>query len=230
MPSNTNIVPCQKIMTEKIALAFANSSNPIIDDEVIYPVICTKIHGVRLNILIDSGSASSHITEKLVKAIKATPITRQNPLQIIGFGNTKSSLITEFAQINLVGIEKEEISIKFNIFKRDLITALPAVSSAVLDEFPHLLQHKDNLSAPIPRGPTEIDAIIGVKDLAKLYQTKDSPMDNCQDICLMRRADSVDSAIEAKRTIFGMILTGSISGTPPTTNLKERNEAENRNT
>ena len=125
-------------MTEEIALAFANSSNPIIDDEVIYPVIFTKIHGVRLNILIDSGSACSHITEKLVKAIKATPVTRQNALQIIGFGNTRSSLITEYARIQLVGIKNEQINIRFNIFERDLITALPAVSNAMLNEFRHL--------------------------------------------------------------------------------------------
>ena len=199
-----------KIIFENITLALADSSEPIRKEEAIYPLIFTSVNNVPMNIMIDSGSASSHATEAIVRATASNVQQREVPLQVIGFGNTRSRLITEYSEIKLTGKRGETAVIKFNIFKRDLITDLPEVSSAAFDEFPHLLQHRKMLAAPIPRGPTKVDAIIGVKDMVKVYLRNRPTSDSCDEICIMSRADCMDSAIEARQTIFGTVLTGGI--------------------
>ena len=88
---------------ENISLALADSPAPIREEEAIYPLIFTSINNIPINIMVDSGSASSHVTEEIVKATSSHVQKRQIPLQVIGFGNTRSDLITEFSKIKLVG-------------------------------------------------------------------------------------------------------------------------------
>ena len=160
--------------------------------------------------MIDSGSGSSHITRNAVEHINGTIRPRERPLQVIGFGNQKSSIISTYTNLTLTGSHGEKIKINFNIFENQLISNLPGVNNDILDEFPHLLAHKQNLSAPIPRNEQVIDAIIGVRDLPKLYH-KHMPkygIWQCPEVCVMYRSDGDDSILEARRSIFGTIITG----------------------
>ena len=88
-----------------------------------------------------------------------------------------------------------------------IISELPPVSSHVLDTFPHIHEHINDLSAPIPRGPQKVDAIIGVRDVVKIYKTFKRST-KCPSICLMNRVDGVESTLEARQSMFGTIITG----------------------
>ena len=89
---------------EHLALSFNNEPTPRkkLIDEILYPLIKTDINGYPINILLDSGSASSHMTSKVVEDNKIQTFQRDIPLQILGFGNKKSDPITHYAQMKLV--------------------------------------------------------------------------------------------------------------------------------
>lgn len=140
--------------------------------------------------MVDSGAASSHIISACVDAIQIKRIKRDNPLQIIGFGNKRSELIFHYSPIKLTGRDGQCITVNFNVFNKDIISKLPGVSSSLIDEYPHVKEHKDQLSAPIPRNPQTVHAILGVRDVVKIYATS-KPLDACPDICLMYRVDSM---------------------------------------
>ena len=80
-------------------------------------------------------------------------------LQVIGFRNTRSKLIKHFTPIHLIGRKGEKITIRFNVLNQAITTELPAIGTQILDQFPHLIEHKSNFSAPIPRGPQQVHAI-----------------------------------------------------------------------
>ena len=100
--------------------------------------------------MIDTGAASSHIMAECVEKWNGKYIKRDMGLQVIGFGNTRSKLITHFTPIHLIGRKGEKITIRFNVLKEDITTELPAIGTQILDQFPHLIEHKSNLSASIP--------------------------------------------------------------------------------
>ena len=52
------------------------------NNEVIYGIIKTTVNNIPLTILVDSGAASSHITEKAVKDTKSPTHPRKKPLQV----------------------------------------------------------------------------------------------------------------------------------------------------
>ena len=163
------------------------------------------IKGLPINILLDTGSASSHVTRALIRKIGSEEKTRSRPLQIIGFGNQKADLIYNYATLHLKGKYGEMTTIDFNIFESDLITDIPGVSSQILDEFPHLMDHRHQLTAPIPRGPQKVDAIIGTRDIVNIYVVNPMRSKNqCPDVCFLTSVDGSDSAIEARRTLFGI--------------------------
>ena len=93
--------------------------------------------------MVDSGAASSHITMDAVKNISGKIQKRRNPLQVLGFGNTKAQLITSYTKTMLKGIEGKEIEIDFNISNQDLVSSIPGVSSQIFDDNPHLNCHSD---------------------------------------------------------------------------------------
>ena len=178
------------------------------EDEVIYALISTKINGFPINIMVDSGAASSHITMDAVKTISGKIQKRRNPLQVLGFGNTKAQLITSYTTTTLKGIEGEEIEIDFNISNQDLVSSIPGVSSQIFDDYPHLNCHRDTLSAPIPREAQKIDAIIGLRDRSKIYDVTNPMNGSCPNICTLIRADGVSNTMEARKSIFGTLLIG----------------------
>ena len=90
---------------EHLALSFNNEHSPRkkLIDEILYPLIKTDINGYPINILLDSGSASSHMTSKVVEDHEIQTFQRDIPLQILGFGNKKSDPITNYTQMKQVG-------------------------------------------------------------------------------------------------------------------------------
>ena len=133
-----------------------------------YPIISMRFKGQPLTVLIDSGASSSHITRKAANKLGVTEKIRRHPLLIYGFANSRSKPVTKFASLILVGARNERINIDFNIIESEIISQLPGVTAQIFEEFPHLLQHRRQLSTRIPRPDTEFDAIIGVKDKEKL--------------------------------------------------------------
>ena len=90
------------------------------------------------------------------------------------------------------------------------------MTSQIFEEFPHLLQHRRQLSTRIPRSDTEVDAIIGVKDKPKLALKHDSINDmysGCsRNPCVMKNADfTISSVIQVQPTIFGDIVEGGMN-------------------
>ena len=130
----------------------------------------------------------------------------------MGFGNKKSDPITHYAQTKLVGKNGQEISIRFNILKNTIVSELPGITSQILERFPHIADHRRDLTAPIPRGPQTVHAIIGLRDVVKIYNIKKKNIGPCPDICLMMSTDTTNCAIEARKTIFGTIISGSLNG------------------
>ena len=63
------------------------------NNEVIYGIIKTTVNNIPLTILVDSGAASSHITEKAVKDTKSPTHPRMKPLQVVDFDNVESKII-----------------------------------------------------------------------------------------------------------------------------------------
>ena len=90
---------------EHLALSLNNDHSPRkkLIDEILYPLIKTDINGYPINVMVDSGSASSHMISKVVKDNNIPTFQRDIPLQIVGFGNKKSDPITHYAQTKLVG-------------------------------------------------------------------------------------------------------------------------------
>ena len=111
---------------EHLALSLNNDQSPRkkLIDEILYPLIKTDINGHPINVMVDSGSASSHMISKVVKDNKIPTFQRDIPLQIVGFGNKKSDPITHYAQTKLVGKNGQEISIQFNILKNTIFSLL----------------------------------------------------------------------------------------------------------
>ena len=207
--------PSEYIELEQVAVSLISdpkgNPNSSFKPNVIYALVKTKINQVPINIMIDTGSASSHATKSIIQQMGCTERQRRNPLQVIGFGNKKASLITKYSTLTLLGIEGRKATIDFNIFEKEFIADLPGVDSQIFDEFPHLLDHKNSLTAPIPREAQRVDAIIGVRDVVKIYAFKIKPYNNrCLGTCVMIRADGQDSAIEARETIFGTLVMGGL--------------------
>ena len=67
------------------------------------------------------------------------------------FGNVESKITNSFTILTLVGVGGETIDIPFNINKNQILSSIPGVTSAIYDDYPHLAQHRNNLSAGIPR-------------------------------------------------------------------------------
>ena len=159
------------IVMEHLALSLSNDHSPRkkLIDEILYPLIKTDINGYPINVMVDSGSASSHMISKVVEDNNIPTFQRDIPLQIVGFGNKKSDPITHYAQTKLVGKNGQEISIRFNILKNTIVSELPGITSQILERFPHIADHRSDLTAPIPRGPQTVHAIIGLRDVVKIY-------------------------------------------------------------
>ena len=200
------------VITEKVTVSFNHHkpyqySKMYDPSEIVYPLIQTKIHGHSVNIMLDTGAASSHIIAECVDKWNGKYIKREVGLQVIGFGNTRSKLITHFTPIHLIGRKGEKIAIRFNVLKEDITTELPAISTQILDQFPHLIEHKSDFSASIPRGPQKVHAIIGLRDVGKIYDTIQGST-SCSEVCMMKRADGDGTVLEARNSIFGTILLG----------------------
>ena len=180
-----------------------------------YPIISMRFKGQPLTVLIDSGASSSHITRKAANKLGVTEKIRKHPLLIYGFANSRSKPVTKFASLILVGARHEKIHIDFNIIESEIISRLPGVTAQIFDEFPHLLQHRRQLSTGIPRPDTEVDAIIGVKDKPKLMlnDTNNEINEGCpRNPCVMKNIDdTVKSVIQVQPTIFGDIVEGGIN-------------------
>ena len=147
--------------TVSLAPALSNSEQ---NNEVIYGIIKTTVNDIPLTILVDSGAASSHITEKAEKDTKSLKHPRKKPLQV-GFGNVEFEVINSFTILTLTEIGGETIEVPFNINRSQILSSIPGVTSAIFDDYPHLAQHRYNLSAPIPRPDQEGDGIIGLRDI-----------------------------------------------------------------
>ena len=55
-------------------------------------------------------------------------------------------------------------------------------------------------------------AIIGLRDVVKIYNIKKKNLGPRPDICLMMSTDATNCAIEAHKTIFGTIISGRLNG------------------
>lgn len=194
--------------TVSLAPALSNSEQ---NNEVIYGIFKTTVNDIPLTILVDSGAASSHITEKAVKDTKSLTHPRKKPLQVVGFGNVESEVINSFTILTLTGIGGDTIEVPFNINRSQILSSIPGVTSAIFDDYPHLAQHRYNLSAPIPRPDQGVDGIIGLRDLSKLFPKGQDEMEKCPDICYMKRADGTENVLEARRTIFGTMIYGGVN-------------------
>ena len=129
----------KQMEVEHMTLSFNNDSNinkALGEGEIVYPLIHTHVQGINLHIMVDSGAASSHILSETVDAIKGVRIKRDNPLQIIGFGNKRSNLITHYSPIQLTGRDGKTISVNFYVFNKTLISELLGVSFQIYDLFP----------------------------------------------------------------------------------------------
>ena len=96
--------------TVSLAPAQPNSEQ---NNEVIYEIVKTTMNNVPLTILVDSGAASSHITEKAVKDTKSR------------YGNVESEIINSFTILNLAGIGGETIDVPFNINRNQILSSIP---------------------------------------------------------------------------------------------------------
>ena len=118
--------------------------------------------------------------------------------------------MTKFTSLTLAGARNERINVDFNIIESEIISKLPGVTAQIFEEFPHLLQHRRQLSTRIPRPDTEVDAIIGVKDKPKLMlnDTNNEINEGCpRNPCVMKNIDdTVKSVIQVQPTIFGDIV------------------------
>ena len=114
---------------ETVSLASAEQNGDAAN-EVIYAIIKTKVNEIPLTFLIDSGAASSHITERAVTEATIPSQPRSKPLQVIGFGNLQSELINNFCTLTLNGTGGENIKIDFNISKSQIMSWIPGVTSA----------------------------------------------------------------------------------------------------
>ena len=133
-------------------------------------MIITNMGGITITILLDSGAASNHIKRELVCKLGLLELDRAIPLIINGFGDTKSKIITKIAQINLLSKNRSHgLQLFCNIIEDEIISNLPGVGVEIYEEFPHLLDHREYLTAPIPRPSQNVDIIIGVRDKPKLF-------------------------------------------------------------
>ena len=181
------------------------------NNEVIYGIIKTTVNNIPLTLLVDSGAASSHITEKAVEETKSPTHPRKKPLQVMGFGNVESNIIKSFTVLTLVGAGGETIDVPFNINKNQILSYIPGVTSAIYDDYPHLAQHRYNLSAPIPRPDQGVDGIIGLRDVSKIFPQGQDKSEKCPEICYMKRADGTENVLEAQKTIFGTMIYGGVN-------------------
>ena len=83
------------VITEKVTVSFNHHkpyqySKMYDPSEIVYPLIQTKIHGHSINIMIDTGAASSHIMAECVEKWHGKYIKRDMGLQVIGFGKNRS--------------------------------------------------------------------------------------------------------------------------------------------
>ena len=99
------------------------------------------------------------------------------------------------------------MTIRFNVLNQAITTELPEIGTQILDQFPHLIEHKNHFSAPIPQGPQQVHAIIGLRDVGKIYDTIQGST-SCSEVCMMKRADGDGTVLEARNSIFGTILLG----------------------
>ena len=70
------------IDVERITLSFNNESDSTEsrnESEIVYPMVHTEINGVKINIMIDSGAASSHIISECAEAINSVQVKRHTP-------------------------------------------------------------------------------------------------------------------------------------------------------
>lgn len=81
-----------------------------IKEDIIYPIISTKVDGQTINALIDSGSGSSHIRSKTIDKLDVEVKEQKNPLVINGFGNSTSQKIKLYATLKLTGNQNESIT------------------------------------------------------------------------------------------------------------------------
>ena len=134
---------------ETVSLAPAQSHAEQ-NNEVIYGIIKTTVNIFQLTILVDSGAASSHITEKAVKDTKSPTHPTKKALQVVCFGNVESKIIKPFTIYDTI----------------------------IYDDYPHLAQHGCNLSASIPRTDQGVDCIIRLRDISKIFPKEQDKGEN----------------------------------------------------
>ena len=113
---------------EKETVSLAPAQPHAEQNEVIYGIIETTLNNIPLTILVDSGAASSHITEKAVKETKSPTHPRKKPLQVMGFGNVESKIINSFTVLTLVGLGGETIDVPFNINTNQILASIPGIT------------------------------------------------------------------------------------------------------
>ena len=196
-------------------------------------MIITNMVGITITILLDSGAASNHIKRELVCKLGLVELDRAIPLIINGFGDTKSKIITKIAQINLLSKNRSHgLQLYCNIIEDEIISNLPGVGVEIYEEFPHLLDHREYLTAPIPRPSQNVDIIIGVRDKPKLFINNNGKglklNKECETPCYIEDINGQGNYIQVTRCLFGDVIEGGMSeiiNADKNKKIKNKNEA-----
>ena len=85
----------------------------------------------------------------------------------------------------------------------------------IYEEFPHLLDHKEYLAAPIPRPSQNVDIIIGVRDKPRLFINnigKGLKLNKaCETPCYIEDINGQGNYIQVTRCLFGDVIEGGTS-------------------
>lgn len=81
-------------------------------DELLYSLIRTQFYGCTINIMVDTGLASSHVIIQILQQNTITTVKRDVPLYVLRIGSKRSAPNIHYELIRLIGKRKNECNVK----------------------------------------------------------------------------------------------------------------------
>ena len=105
---------------------------------VVYPVVMVKVEGVTCRILLDTGSGSTYISNRLVEEIGKKPIKcEQRQIDMMMSSSTKRVEVCSLEKINTQGTFNLKVDVT-KVEKRELLSLPNPKYKETISKFEHL--------------------------------------------------------------------------------------------
>ena len=164
-------------------------------------MVTVHINGNPYNFFIDSMSGESFITATVAHELGLSVKPRKRPLVTKGFADNEN-VVDKIVNVCL----SPGCVITFNVTET-IGSTIGGVSGQIYKIWPGLKKYEDALAAPIPRPPSEIHFLVGIKDSHK-FKTMGG-----HTLRTIASESAYDDTVEIQDTSFGLVVQAFVTTT-----------------